>query len=79
METLSFLANLGSLVGLAATLWATWHAYQSKAYYLLIGRVPENINVLRESASELAAANRNPPSERRERLVALESIARNHR
>lgn len=84
MEILAFLANLGSLVGLAATLWAAWRAYRSKRYYLLVGRVPENIDALRTSASELAAANRNPSSERRERLialknmrVALESIARN--
>lgn len=37
---------MGSLVGLAATLWTAWSAYRSKRYYLLVGRVPELIGDL---------------------------------
>lgn len=84
METLSFLANLGSLVGLAATLWAAWKAYQSKRYYLLVGRVPDGVKALRENTSKLAVANSSLTPKRKEILlalkgmrVALESIARN--
>jgi hypothetical protein len=83
-EMLSFLANLGSLVGLAATLWTAWSAYRSKRYYLLVGRVPDHIESLRASTSDLVNAINDPDAERRDRLralkgvrIALESIARN--
>ena len=82
MELLSFLANLGSLAGLFFTVWAAWKAYQSKKYYLLVGRVPENIAALREATTHLTQALE--ITERSELLVALgemrvasESIARN--
>ena len=82
--SLSFLANLGSLVGLAATLWTAWSAYRSKRYYLLVGRVPDQIEDLQASTSELVDINNDPEAERRDRLralkevrIALESIARN--
>lgn len=84
MDTLSFWANLGSLVGLGATLWTAWSAYRSKRYYLLVGRVPEHVEGLRAGIRNLAVANSDPDAERRERLialkmirVALESVARN--
>lgn len=84
METLSFFANLGSLVGLAATLWTAWSAYRSKRYYLLVGRVPEQIRALRESTNRLATANNAPDRSRSTVLaalkhtrVAIESIRRN--
>lgn len=83
VETLSFWANLGSLVGLSATLWTAWSAYRSKKYYLLVGRVPEHVEALRIGTRDLAVANGDPDAERRDQLmalkntrVALESIAR---
>lgn len=82
--TLSLLANIGSLVGLAATLWTAWSAYRSKRYYLLVGRVPEQIDDLQDSTSELIDANNSPEADRRDQLralknvrIALESIADN--
>jgi len=82
--SLSLLANLGSLVGLAATLWTAWSAYRSKRYYLLVGRVPDQIEDLQNSTSELVDVNNDPEAKRRDRLralkevrIALESIARN--
>lgn len=81
---LSLLANIGSLVGLGATLWAAWSAYRSKRYYLIVGRVPEQIEELQDSTSELVEANNDPDADRKDRLralkhvrIALESIARN--
>jgi hypothetical protein len=84
LVSLSFFANLGSLVGLAATLWTAWSAYRSKRYYLLVGRVPDQIEDLQNSTSEPVDVNNDPEAERRDRLralkevrIALESIARN--
>lgn len=84
MEDLAFWANLGSLVGLGATLWTAWSAYRSRRYYLLVGRVPEHVEALRAGTRDLAIANGDPDAERRDQLialkntrVALESIARN--
>jgi hypothetical protein len=79
METLAFFANLGSLVGLVATRWTAWQAYQSKKYYQLVGRVPDGIRMLEEGTSRLYTAD----DEQEQRLalgqvrVGLESIARN--
>jgi hypothetical protein len=80
--SLSFWADLGSLVGLAATLWTAWSAYRSKRYYLLVGRVSEQIEKLQASTSALIEHN-DPSADRKDRLralkgirVALESIAR---
>lgn len=71
-------------MGLAATLWTAWSAYTSKRYYLLVGRVPDQIEDLQNRTSELVDVNNDPEAERRDRLralkkvrIALESIARN--
>lgn len=82
--SLSFWANIGSIAGFLATLWTAWSAYRSKRYYLLVGRVPEQIEELQNRTSELAEVNNNPDATRTDRLraikhvrVSLESIARN--
>lgn len=72
--SLSFFANLGSLVGLAATLWTAWSAYRTKRYYLLVGRVPDHIEALRRSTNNLAVANNAPNRERSEILSALKQV-----
>jgi hypothetical protein len=74
VDTLAFFANIGSLVGLAATLWTAWRAYQSKRYYLLVGRVPEQLEVLRAHAGDLARANLDPRRPRSDVLNALKQV-----
>jgi len=71
---LSFWTNLGSLVGLAATLWTAWSPYRSKRYYLLVGRVPEYIERLRESTERLAVSNNAANRDRSEILQALKHV-----
>lgn len=74
LVSLSFFANLGSLVGLAATLWTAWSAYRSKQYYLLVGRVPEHIDALRKSTNRLALSNNARTRDRSEILNALKQV-----
>lgn len=82
--SLSFWANIGSIAGFLATLLTWFWAYRSRRYYLLVGRVPEQIDELQKRTSELAEVNNNPDATRKDRLralkhvrVSLESIARN--
>lgn len=80
---LSLLANIGSIAGFVATLVTWWSAQRSKQYYLLVGRVPEQIEELQDRIIELANAI-DPDVNRQDRLralkavrIAVESIARN--
>jgi lambda repressor-like predicted transcriptional regulator len=84
VDTLAFFANIGSLVGLAATLWAFLRTWRFRRRYAIVVRVPDQAETLRRRATRLLevnnAADRNPAdvaSALKEVRVALESIARN--
>jgi hypothetical protein len=72
--TLSLLANIGSIAGCLATFVTWWIAYRSRRYYLLVGRVPDHIERLRRSTSQLAVSNNKPTRDRSEILHALKQV-----
>jgi folylpolyglutamate synthase/dihydropteroate synthase len=72
--SLSFWANVGSIAGFLATLLTWFWAYRSRRYYLLVGRVPEYIERLRESTERLAVSNNAANRDRSEILRALKRV-----
>ena len=82
--SLSFWANIGSIAGFLATLLTWFWAYKSRRYYLLVGRVPDHIERLRQGTNRLAVSNNARDRDRGDILRALklvreatESIRRN--
>lgn len=72
--SLSFWANIGSIAGFLATLLTWFWAYRSRRYYLLVGRVPDHIERLRQSTNRLAILNSAPDQDRGEILLALKQV-----
>ena len=82
-DLLALLANFGSLVGFALTLYVYYRVRKLREHYALIGRVPADADRLKRMASELAGLNYAEVSRQEllgtlgEMKAALESIARN--
>jgi uncharacterized protein YciI len=72
--SLSFWANVGSIAGFLAKLLTWFWAHRSRRYYLLVGRVPNHIERLRQSTNRPAILNSGPDLDRSEILRALKQV-----